>query len=189
VDRAFDEARFGSSRTLNLRSSLPTADEAVRRADAWLRSQQAAGASEALVITGRGNNSEGGISPVREGVVQLLLQLRRKGVVSGHQEHTPGSFVVHVAPLRALLEAPRRRRDRQARPTPAAIEGLDAATNELLRELASRVLHDLGAPSSEPFLGDEMRRQYTILVRAVAEGGDSEGRLRRAIELVLRDYD
>ena len=48
LKQALDEARFGSDRTLNLRASLPTAQEAVRRAEAWLRERQVAGATEVL---------------------------------------------------------------------------------------------------------------------------------------------
>ncbi len=117
--KAFDEARFGKERTLNLRASLPTADEAARRAESWLRQQQIAlnGDGDVLVITGRGKGSPDGISAVREAVIRVLHALKRKGVVAGHQEHTAGSFVVTLASIQALLEAPRRQRD--ARRTPA----------------------------------------------------------------------
>src|SRR5438128_2788900 len=58
--QAFDEARFGARRTLNLRESLPSADAAAKRAETWLRQQQVESAEEVLIITGRGNQSEGG---------------------------------------------------------------------------------------------------------------------------------
>ena len=64
--QAFDEVRFGAQRTLNLRESLPTAEDAVARAESWLRQRQVDRADEVLIITGRGNQSEGGISVVRE---------------------------------------------------------------------------------------------------------------------------
>src|SRR4051812_26197905 len=86
--QAFDEVRFGAERTLNLRESLPTAAEATTRAEAWLRQQQVQQSGDVLVITGRGNNSPTGMSPVREAVIRLLHSLKRRGVVSGHQEHT-----------------------------------------------------------------------------------------------------
>src|SRR5918992_4314091 len=114
--QAFDEARFGSERTLNLRAALPTADEAARRAEAWLRQQQIAQAGDVLIITGRGKGSPDGLSVVREAVIRLLYSLKRKGVVASHEEHTAGSFVVTLAPMHALLEAPRRQKD--ARRTP-----------------------------------------------------------------------
>jgi hypothetical protein len=38
--QSFDEANFGTDRTLNLRESLPSAIEARARAEAWLRMKQ-----------------------------------------------------------------------------------------------------------------------------------------------------
>src|SRR5689334_24355003 len=99
LHRAFDEARFGDQRTLNLRDSLPTVDAATTRVDVWLRQQQVDRASEVLIITGRGNQSEGGVSPVRNAVERLLYALRRRGVIEAHREHSPGSFVVLLAPV------------------------------------------------------------------------------------------
>ena len=88
LHRAFDEARFGSARTLDLRSSMPTGAEAVRRAEPWLRERQMARAGEVLVITGRGRDSPGGIAVVREAIRKLLGALKRKGVVGDVAEHT-----------------------------------------------------------------------------------------------------
>src|SRR6476646_1361649 len=85
--RAFDEARFGPLRTLNLRETLPTAATAATRAEAWLRQHQMDRTDEVLIITGRGNQSHGGISVVREAVIRLLHVLKRRGVVTGHEEH------------------------------------------------------------------------------------------------------
>src|SRR4051794_3816358 len=106
--QAFDEVRFGAQRTLNLRDTLPTAADAVARTEAWLRQQQVERAEEVLIITGRGNQSEGGVSVVRDAVIRLLLVLKRRGVVRGHDEHTPGSFVVTLADVSALWESPKR---------------------------------------------------------------------------------
>src|SRR5437763_475330 len=100
--KAFDEATFGSKNTLNLRESLPTPADARFRTESWLRERQVSKAGDVLVITGRGNNSPGGISPVRETVAALLPQLRRRGVVSDWREHSPGSFVVKLAPINSL---------------------------------------------------------------------------------------
>src|ERR1039458_10771301 len=66
LHRAFDEARFGPARTLDLRASMPTAAEAVRRAEPWLRERQMARAGDVLVITGRGKGSPGGVAVMRE---------------------------------------------------------------------------------------------------------------------------
>src|SRR5689334_3336067 len=95
--QAFDQARFGPQRTLNLRETLPTAAAAVIRTEAWLRQHQIDRTDEVLIITGRGNQSIGGVSVVREAVIRLLHTLKRRGVVTGHQEHTPGSFAVTLA--------------------------------------------------------------------------------------------
>jgi hypothetical protein len=201
--RAFDESRFEARRTLNLRASLPSVSEAVDRADRWLRERQASGGGDVLVITGRGNNSDGGVSPVKEGVARRLQALRRLGVVESFAEHTPGSFVVALAPLRAMVDAPRRRRGphpatNQEEPPPVA--GLERSTLLLLEELAHCSLVALGAPDSAKFLRDEMQRQYTRIVAALgtseeagsparAGGADRESRLRAALEQAIAEYD
>src|SRR5881392_2488714 len=118
VWRAFDEAEFGPKNTLNLRESLPTAADARHRAEAWLRERQISRASEVLLITGRGNQSPGGVSAVRAAIVALLPSLRRRGVVSEWREHSPGSFVIKLGSISSLLDAPRRKRDRAAAPAP-----------------------------------------------------------------------
>src|SRR5215213_5022721 len=111
LQQAFDEVRFGAARTLNLRESLPTGAEAARRVEAWLRQHQVQQSSELLVITGRGNNSESGIAVVREATLRVFHELRRKGVLQEFAEHTPGSFVVTLAPVRALHDAADRTRE------------------------------------------------------------------------------
>src|SRR5215468_8321661 len=87
--QAFDEARFGTQKTLNLRESLPTAAAATSRTEAWLRQQQVERADEVLIVTGRGNRSYAGVSVVREAVLRLLHALKRRGVIRGHVEHSP----------------------------------------------------------------------------------------------------
>ena len=108
LKHAYDEARFGAECTLNLRALLPTAAEATRRTNVWLRERQASGAAEVLIISGRGNGSDAGYSVVREAVGRTLRQLKRQGVVDRVAEHTPGSFVAKLAPMRRLLEGARR---------------------------------------------------------------------------------
>src|SRR3982074_2630174 len=81
LQEAFAEVRFGATRTLNLRTSLPTASEAGARVERWLRQHQVQQSGEVLVITGRGNNSQDGISVVRETSVRVFHELRRKGVI------------------------------------------------------------------------------------------------------------
>ena len=196
--KAFDEARFGKDRTLNLRASLPTADEAVRRAEAWLRQQQIAqggGGADVLVITGRGKGSPDGVSAVREAVIRLLHALKRKGVVASHQEHTPGSFVVTLASMRELLEAPRRQRDARktppppSAPTPPSLDALQPETRELLRDLASHALDHLGVHDRGPFLEGEMVRQFSMLTAGIPQGVEREQWLRDAIRRAMEAYD
>jgi len=159
VWKAFDEAEFGTKNILNLRESLPTAADARHRAEAWLRERQVARSSEVLVITGRGNQSPGGVSVVRAAIVALLPALRRRGVVIEWREHTPGSFVVKLGSISSLLDAPRRKRDRAlvAKPAdPRALAELEASTLSLLRRLAVRSLESLGVRNPEKFVDAEM---------------------------------
>jgi hypothetical protein len=189
---ALDEARFGTARILNLRASFPTAADATARADAWLREQQVAHAGAVLVITGRGAGSENGVAVVREAILRLLASLRRKGVVHAVQEHTPGSFVVELAPMRALLEAPRRKRERGMRvpPDPRELQGLDAETRRLLRELAERTLLSLGVHARPAALvQDEMLRRFTTLAASTPPGPEREQRLRVALRSAIAEYD
>lgn len=189
IERAFDEARFGSERTLNLRISLPTVDVAVTRADTWLRQRQIEHAGEVLIITGRGKGSEGGVPLVRQGVIRLLHVLRRQGVIAGFQEHTPGSLVVELAPVRALFDRPRRSgaRGPNTKPLDAnLLKGLEPETETLLRELALRTLDELGVQQPDQFLADEMIRQFSILARSRGSAADGE-QLRDMIRSALRD--
>lgn len=152
-----DELRFGSERTLNLRDGLPSAREAVERAERWLREHQVRGSREVLVITGRGTQSIGGMPVIRPAVEKLLFSLRRRGVVTSHADHNPGAFVVTIASLRTLADAPPRRRERGAQPIAGAeIHGLGSDTIQLLRDLAERSLSALGVIPDEGKLADEM---------------------------------
>jgi hypothetical protein len=196
---AFDEARFGSGRTLNLRESLPTAAEAVARAEAWLRQKQVQLSSgkaqaEVLIITGRGNNSEGGVSVVRSAVEGLIHRLKQRGVIAGHQEHTPGSFVVMLAPVHSLWDhvAAGRVAEPQPQPPsdPPSLESLDLETRQLLRQLAERSLEQLGVRGDrDRFIGGEMLRYFSAIVGSLAAGGHREDFLRAAIRRALEEYD
>lgn len=193
VARAFDEARFGATRTLNLRAMQPTALQAASHAEAWLRSLQVQGATEALVITGRGRGSIEGYSPVREAIVRLLPSLRRRNVIETFQEHTAGSFVVTFAPVRALFEAPKRRRektDRPPLPTPSALAALDTETLRTLRELAKSVLASLGVHApTRIMVEDEMGRQFAALMAALPDDGDREALLQQAIARAIEEIE
>ena len=195
--QAFDEAHFGRARTLNLRETLPTAAEAVARTEAWLRHQQVQRSStgeppEVLIITGRGNNSEGGVSVVRSTIEGLLHRLKQKGVVASHREHTPGSFVVTLASVHELWDSPRRVREPQPPPPPEppSLDALDAETRHLLRQLAERSLEQLGVRGDrDRFLQSEMLRQFSAIAASLAAGSQREDRLRAAIRHALEQYD
>ena len=193
LHRAFDEARFGPARTLDLRTGLLTGAEAVRRAEPWLRERQMAKAGEVLLVTGRGKGSPGSVGVVREAVLCLLRILRRKGVVAAIGEHTPGSFAVTLAPVRALFEAaPRTRHRERVEPPPDAAEfaGLRQETRASLRRLAVRAVETLGAPPTEVFVQDEMQRQFAVLTGAIAPDElDREERLQFLIAVALDAFD
>ena len=193
LHRAFDELRFGSSRTLNLRAMQPTAIQASDLAERWLRFQQVQGATEVLVITGRGNRSIDGLSPVREAIIKLLPSLRRRNVLSTFAEHTPGSFSVTLAPVRSLFEAPKRRRER-TEPTapvaPASLAALDDETRTALHDVAVAMLASLGARSpSGAMINDEMCRQFAQISAALPAGPDKEALLQQAAQRALEEFE
>jgi hypothetical protein len=190
--RAFDEIEFGSKNTLNLRESLPSAADARFRTEAWLRERQISRVAEVLVITGRGNNSPNGVSAVREAILSLMPALRRRGVVAEWREHSPGSFVVKLASISSLLEAPRRKRDRTPIiPTanPESLKGLEQSTLELLRRLAIRTLESLGMREPDKFVEAEMLSKFQSLAGGINPGEQGEARLREAIKVALDQLD
>ena len=192
VWKAFDEAEFGQKNILNLRESLPTAADARFRAEAWLRERQVSGASDVLIVTGRGNQSPNGISPVREAIMGLLPSLRRRGVVSEWREHSPGSVVVKLGSISSLLEAPKRRRERGSKtPTssPESLRALDSSTLTLLRTLAIRSLESLGVRDPEKFIEGEMLSKFDSLAAGITAGAEGEARLRDAIASAIEQLD
>jgi hypothetical protein len=191
LSHAFDELRFGPDRILDLHELLPSAAQAVARTEAWLREKQAGGVREVLVITGRGRTSEGGVSVVREEVRRLLARLRRGGVVKETIPHTEGSFIVMLAPLSALRDAPRRRRDPAPRRVsdPDSLMQLAPETRDLLRKVSLRALQELGIRDPEPFVQREMLDQLSCAIRSIPECADREDRLRSTLALLLTEYD
>lgn len=195
LQHALDEVRFGRTGTLNLRASLPTAAEAVKRAEAWLRMKQAEGAREVLVITGRGNRSPGGVPVVREAVRRLLALLSTRGVVAEHSEHSPGSFAVRLASLSASTT----RRSAAAEslappPDPPTLDGLSDVTRDRLRVLAIDTLRALGVRDpSPPFVHDEMVRQCSQLAasipRPAVTAEERERQLQAAIARAIERLD
>jgi len=169
------------------------ATQAATQTEAWLRTQQVQGVAEVLVITGRGLRSYDGYSPVREAIVKLLPSLRRRNVISTFEEYTPGSFVVTLAAVRALFEAPSRRRERGPRTpavAPAALAALDDETKRQLRDLAMMALAVLGIQSPTPSqVEDEMHRQFAALSASLADNGDREAMLQQAMMRAAEEYE
>lgn len=182
---ALDEAAFGPERILNLRELLPTAAEARSRTDMWLRSRQVVKSQEVLIITGRGNQSLGGIGIVRQEILQMLPNLRRRGVVESWKDHNQGAIVVKLAPMSTLLSETRRRRDNEnsmpSEPDPRSLSALDAETLRLLRQLAAQNLAALGVKNPAAFIEQEMVRNFSTLANAIPAGENREARLRAAI--------
>jgi hypothetical protein len=124
----------------------------------------------------------------------VFHELRRKGVVQEFAEHTPGSFVVTLAPMQAMLDARERKGSvaapaLRAPPTPPTLSALDASTREQLRVLAERSLDALGVREREAFVEHEMLRLFGELARGAGEGSDREARLRAAIARMLAEVD
>ena len=187
---AFDELRFGPGRTLNLREGLPSAADATRRAENFLREHQIKGSGEVLIITGRGNQSPDGIGVIRAAVEKLLFSLRRRGVVDAHEAHNPGAFAVRLAPVRTLMESPARHREQHRGPIAVpSVAGLSPGSNELLRMLAERSLDELGVTHSERAIADEMQRHLRSLARSLPGGREMETALQAALRRALDDYD
>lgn len=189
VAGAFDELRFGPDGTLNLRDGLPAAGDAVARAENWLRERQVRGTKEVLIITGRGSQSPDGVGVIRTAIEKLLFSMRRRGVISGHQEHNPGAFAVQLAPLRALVDAPKRRRERESAWRPPALPGLSPESNDLLRALAERSLEALGVRPDDARLTDEMHRHLRAIAPGLPSGADMEERLRATLRTAIEEYD
>ena len=199
VVRALEEARYGPNGLLNLRESMPTEQQATSRAEAWLRERQVMGIVEAVIITGRGHGSPGGIPVVRESVRRLLNSLKRRGVVDSFSENGPGSFVVKVAPIKRLFEAPRRRRDKKIPATSSDNSGVASVASLLvglrpelvvdLRNLALSSLSSLGVTATENLIKSEMMRQFTLLTNSLPDGSDREQLLSEAAKRALREYD
>ena len=188
---SLERLRFGPLRTLNVRASKLSGQESAARVESWLRSKQVELTGEVLVITGRGAGSLEGIPVVKDATRVVLNRLRKLGVIESYGEDTPGSFIVSLAPLRSLLEAPARRRTRvtpPARKLPG-IQGLKPETGERLRSLASRAIDALGVKdASDSVIAGEMVRQFSMIVRTAPAGVDADKWVDGAITKALREY-
>lgn len=185
VLRALDTVRFGDTNILNLRESLPTAAEGARRAEQWVRQKQVEGVKEVLVVTGRGNNSDGGVSPLRAAVARTITSLRRRNVIERYEEHTPGSFSIQLASITAMVAAPPRRREAAATARHRQVIVLSGSNGRLLRDLAERSLEALGIKETSDFLEVEMERQLRAIMSAIGDAPDKEERLRVALRAAL----
>ena len=195
LQHALDELRFGRNGTLNLRASLPTAADAVKRTESWLRMKQAEGAREVLVVTGRGNQSFARVPVVREAVRRLLSFLSTRGVVADHSEHSPGSFAVRLLPLNASVSRAGSGAGLAAvlPLDPPTLEGLSPDTREQLRILASGTLQALGVRDPSPaFIEDEMQRQCAQLAASLPGATTADARdalLRASIARAIERLD
>jgi hypothetical protein len=129
---------------------------------------------------------------VRDAVLRLFPALRRAGVIADVREHTPGAFIVRLASLQALVEAPRRR----AHSVPAiprdasALPGLDRETQDMLRRLALAALAALGVHNAaEAFVHDEMMRQFSSLAATLPADSTRETALRAVLQRALEEYE
>jgi hypothetical protein len=111
--------------------------------------------------------------------------LRRRNVIDRYEEHTPGSFSVQLAPISAMVDAPRRRRDRETIPAPDAMPDIGNANRRMLRDLAERTLEGLGIKLTDVFIETEMQRQLRALSAAIGTGPDRDERLRAALRAAL----
>ena len=191
IERAFDELRFGAARTLNLRDGLPTVSQAEIRVEAWLRRQQAEGGGDVLVITGRGLGSLDGVGRVREAVLRRATHLKRRNIVVALREHGPGALVITVAPLSALVEAPRLRTGRKTpalATDPAELVALPADIRATLRAVAELTVQRLGVRApSEAMIADEMRAQFGAIAPGVVAAADRVEALRRIATRLLHE--
>jgi hypothetical protein len=188
--RALDEAAFGSERTLNLRELLPSAAEARDRTEVWLRGRQVTKPEEVLIITGRGNQSAGGIGIIRREILAMMPGLRRRGIVESWREQSPGSLIVKLAPTSALFSAPKRRRGKETREivhSDNVLEGVDGTTASMLRQLALRNLDGLGVEHDSEFVTKEMQQIFSTLMNALPAGARTEDGLQASIRNALEE--
>jgi len=187
---ALDEAAFGNERTLNLRELLPSAAEARARTETWLRARQVTRPEEVLIITGRGNQSSGGVGVIRKEILGMMPALRRRGIVESWREHSPGSLVVKLAATSALFAAPKRRRGAIAdasKVEDTSLSGLEPETATMLRQLALRNLDNLGVNHETEFVRKEMQRIFSTLMGAMPNGERNEEKLRSSIRNALEE--
>jgi hypothetical protein len=107
------------------------------------------------------------------------------GIVEGVRQHTPGSFVVRLGPVRTRPDGAPASAPRPAPPDARTLQNLAASTRAVLRRLADCELQALGVRDRKPFLEEEMVRQFSRLASALDVGPDREALLRSAAEEAL----
>jgi hypothetical protein len=102
--------------------------------------------------------------------------------------------VVVLAPVRALFEVPKRRREKpvaeRTPPVNPQLAALEPDTLDLLAELARLQLDALGVRAPATTLLDaEMVRQFVALSPAVGHGADAEARLQQALLRAIEELE
>ena len=143
------------------------------------------------MITGRGNQSHARVPVVREAVRRLLHLLSTRGVVLDHNEHSPGSFAVRLAPITGSQSSPRKGRGDPVEPAlpidPPTLDGLSETTREQLRTLASTTLDSLGVRAPSPrFVHDEMVRLCAELAKMIPVGASANEQEKRLADAIRR---
>jgi hypothetical protein len=146
-DRRPREPAWGSLHPLLDLHGL-TADEAARRTETWLRSQQSRGERLVVVVTGRGNRSRSG--PVLRGEIEHLLTRLSEAELVTAWEPTDGGGAVRVT-LLAARSAPRTLADRR---TAQSLQSADPR----LRQRAEEALWELGITPTPALVAAEIRR-------------------------------
>jgi hypothetical protein len=114
-------------------------------------------------------------------------------VIAAHREHSPGSFVVELAPVSSLWESPKRNRGRgvvaSPPPTPPSLESLDSDTRTMLRHLAERALEGLGVQDTSAFVHGEMLKQFSAIAATIGDAPGRDERFKRAVRAALDQYE
>jgi len=122
-----------------------TGDEALRRAEGWLRARAAEGERTVVIVTGRGRHSSG-LPVLRPEIEHLLEGLRGSTVAEWEPTHGSGGFRVSLRPPAALPGAA------------AAAETLARQYPPELRRRAEESLAELGVTPTPALLRAEIRR-------------------------------
>jgi hypothetical protein len=123
-----------------------TGGEARVRAELWLRDRAAAGERTVVIVTGRGNRSQG--LPVLRGEVEDVLARLQPGIVIGWESTDGGGgYRVKLRPPSGSI--PR---------APAGSDPLVRAAPPELRRRAQEALDELGIAPTPELLRAEIRR-------------------------------